>query len=70
MGLIIEVVARELLQDFQLGGAPASQQPWTFLEIEPLSMLFLDTRSYRQKNFTSPTGLMPDSVEGRREMAG
>ncbi|GEC65658.1 hypothetical protein RTE01_02930 [Raoultella terrigena] len=57
-----EVAARELLQDFQLGGTPASQQPWTLLEIEPLSMLFLDTRSYRQKNFTSPAGLMPDSA--------
>lgn len=54
--------ARDLFQDYQLGGSPANQQPWTALDIDPLCMLFLDTRSHRQKDFLSPTGLMPDTA--------
>ena len=51
--------ARELFQDYQLGGNPGTQQPWTTLDIDPLCMLFIDTRSHRQLDFKSPTGLMP-----------
>lgn len=54
--------ARDLFQDFQLGGTPATQLPWTALDIEPLCMLFLDTRSHREDNFYSSTGLMPTSA--------
>lgn len=55
--------ARDLCQDFQSGGAPGSQQPWTRLDIEPLCMLFIDTRSHRQLNFASPVGLMTAETE-------
>ena len=54
--------ARDLFQDYQLGGSPANHQAWTALDIDPLCMLFLDTRSHRQPDFTSPTGLMPDTA--------
>lgn len=54
--------ARELFEDFQQGGLPKTYQPWTTLDIEPLCMLFLDTRSQREDNFDSPTGLMPASA--------
>ncbi|CAB3900984.1 hypothetical protein LMG26684_04602 [Achromobacter mucicolens] len=51
--------ARELFQDFQLGGKPGTQQPYTTLDIDPLCLLFVDTRSHRLLDFDSPIGLMP-----------
>lgn len=55
--------ARELFQDYQLGGEPGTQPPWTTLDLDPLCMLFLDTRSHRQPDFNSPVGLMPTAAQ-------
>lgn len=55
--------ARDLFQDYQLGGPPNTHQPWKRLDIEPLCMLFIDTRSHRQLNFDSPVGLMTAQAE-------
>lgn len=55
--------ARELFQDYQLGGSPNGHQSWRRLDIEPLCMLFIDTRSHRQLDFDSPIGLMTMQAE-------
>ncbi|WP_085580032.1 MULTISPECIES: alkaline phosphatase D family protein [unclassified Pseudomonas] len=53
--------AREMYADYQQGGTVA--QTSLRLDIEPLSMLFLDTRSQRMADFNHPQGLMPIDAE-------
>jgi hypothetical protein len=53
--------ALEMFQDYQVGGS--AQKPWLRVDIEPLFMLFLDTRSYRKQDFNDPFGLMPEEAE-------
>lgn len=54
--------ALDLFEDFQLGGKPG-QATWFRLDIEPLCMLFLDTRSRRRDDFEGATGLMTAAAE-------
>lgn len=53
--------AREMYADYQQGGTEA--QTSIRLDIEPLCMLFLDTRSRRMADFKHPQGLMPIEAE-------
>ncbi|WP_248915202.1 hypothetical protein [Pseudomonas moorei] len=55
--------ARVLYEDFQLGGDPATHQGWQTIDIDPLHMLLLDTRSDRQANFNARYGLMTQDTE-------
>ncbi|MFJ4192776.1 alkaline phosphatase D family protein [Pseudomonas sp. NPDC089534] len=55
--------ARDLYADYQQGGTDPAAKTSFRLDIEPLSMLFLDMRSQRLADFKHPQGLMPAQAE-------
>ena len=54
--------ATGLYEDYQQGGPPGSAGTSYRVDIEPMYMLFLDTRMARSSDFDSPTGLMSAST--------
>ncbi|MFN0183211.1 MAG: alkaline phosphatase D family protein [Aquabacterium sp.] len=54
--------AQALYQDWQCGGAPGSAPSWQRLDIQPLRMLLLDSRSARRDALDAPDGLLDDAA--------
>ena len=56
--------ARALYEDYQQGGDPAGHKGWQTINIDPLHLLLLDTRSDRLPDLKARFGLMSEGTEG------